>query len=252
MNTMRIERPRRRSSLLPLTCGCLAGLAILGVVVVIAGVLLLPQIAVRMAGLTPQGDTDQVFVATPLPTVQIENATEPAQVTVNLGEFGQQTFSNDSPQLYSFTVGSSVGGNPMAVATFTEQGLNDLCRQRSTICSASSTDARFRNARIDLRSGGAVVYADVSIAQLGGIQQTVGVVLRWDASARRAVFVGIDYAGSLYSTPPQGLGDMSDTISEIEQRTNELIQQLSVDAGGGVYTLSDVRVDDTSLTLILR
>lgn len=250
MDTRRIERQRRRrSSLLPLTCGCLAGMAILGAVVVVAALFFLPQIAARVAGFTPEGDTDQVFNVTPLPTIYVQNPSQPAQVTVNMGEYGQQTFNNDSPQLYNFTLGSSVSGESLAVAAFTEAGLNELCRQRSTICSPNSNDPRLRNARIDLRPGGAVVYADVSIPQLGGIEQTAGVVLRWDAAARRAVFAGVDLNGTLYGSPPQGLGD---TINEIEQRTNDLIQQLSVDAGGGVYSLSEVRVDDTSLTLILR
>ncbi len=250
MNQTQIERPRRRSSLLPLTCGCVAVVGIFGAVVLVALLFFLPQIGARLAGMVPEGDTAQVFIATPLPTIQLQNPTEPAQVTVNLGDnYSPQTFSNDNPQLYNFTVGSSATGESLAVASFTEAGLNDLCRQRTTICSPNSTDPRFRNGRIDLRPGGAVVYADVAIPQLGGFEQTVGIVLRWDAAARRAVAVGIDYGGTLYSPSQQAL---SDTVNQIEQQANDLIQQLSVSASGGVYTLSEVRADDTTLTLILR
>ncbi len=249
MNQTQIVRPRRRSSLLPLTCGCLGGVALLSAVVIVALLFFLPQIGARLAGMVPEGDTAQVFVATPQPTIQLQNPTVPAQVTVNLGDYGPQTFSNDNPQLYNFTMGSSTIGESLAVASFTEAGLNDLCRQRTTICSADSTDPRFRNARIDLRPGGAVVYADVSIPQLGGFEQTVGIVLRWDATARRVVAAGIDYGGTLYSPSQQAL---SDTVSQVEQMANNLVQQLSVSAGGGVYTLAEARADDSTLTLILR
>ncbi len=249
MNQTRIERPRRRSSLLPLTCGCVAGVALLGAVAVVALLFFLPQIGARLAGMVPEGDTEQVFIATPQPTVQLQNPTEPAQVTVNLGDYAPQSFNNDNPQLYSFSTGSGAGGESLAVASFTEAGLNDLCRQRVTICSANSTDPRFRNGRIDLRSGGAVIYADVTIPQLGGFEQTVGIVLRWDAAARRVVAAGIDYGGTLYNPSQQAL---SDTVNQIEQQANDLVQQLSVSAGGGVYTLSEVSVDDMTLTLILR
>ncbi len=249
MDQTQIVRPRRRSSLLPLTCGCLSVFALLSAVLVVALLFFLPQIGARLAGMVPEGDTAQVFVATPQPTVQLQDPTEPAQVTVNLGDYSPQTFNNDNPQLYSFTTGASTTGEALAVATFTEAGLNDLCRQRTTICSANSSDPRFRNGRIDLRPGGAVVYADVAIPQLGGFEQTVGIVLRWDAAARRVVAAGIDYGGTLYSPSQQAF---SDIVSQIEQSANNVIQQLSVSAGNSVYTLAEVRTDDTTLTLILR
>ncbi len=250
MNTMRIERPeRRRSSLLPLACGCLATFAILFAIVLVGGVLLLPRIISSMTGLTPQGDTQQVFAeVTPLPTLILQNPTEVPQVTVDLGSFGQETLDND-PQLYNFTVGTGSGGEPAAVATFTEAGLMDLCQQRSTICSANSSDPRFRNARIDLRPGGAVIYVDTTLPQLGNVPLPVGVVLRWDVPTRRVVFSGVDIGGQLYTSPPQSFAD---TITSIEQQMNDLIQQVAVQVGGGRYSVSEVSVDDTTLTLILR
>lgn len=253
MDTMRFEQPRRqrRSSLLPLTCGCLATFGILLAVVLVGGVLLLPQIISSVTGLTPRGETAQVFAAvTPQPTIVLQNTAEPAVVTVDLGSYGgQQTLSNNTPQLYDFTVGTGASGEPLATASFTEAGLMDLCRQRSTVCSATSSDSRFRNARIDLRPGGAIVYLDATLPQLGNIPFAVGVVLRWDAPTRRVVVTGVDIGGTLYTPDQQSLSDL---VTTMQNQMNELVQQVSVDVSGGRYHVADVSIDDSSLTLVLR
>jgi hypothetical protein len=242
-------RRRRRSSLLPLACGCLATFAILFGIVVVAGIFFLPNIISSLTGLTPKGNTAQVFEeVTPQPTLVLQNPTEVPQVTVDLGRFGQQTLDTN-PDLYNFTVGTGGGGQPSAVASFTEAGLMDLCHQRSTFCGPNSSDPRFRNARIDLRPGGAVIYVDTTLPQLGNVPISAGVVLRWDAPSRRAVFAGVDIGGSLYTSPPQSLAD---AIASVESQMNDLIQQVAVQAGGGRYSVSEVIVDDTTLTLILR
>jgi hypothetical protein len=240
---------RRRSSALPLACGCLATFAILFIVVLVAGFLFLPQIIGAITGLTPRGETAAVFAqVTPPPTVELQNPTALPQITVDLGQYGQETL-NTNPQLYNFTLGTGAGGQQVAVARFTESGLMDLCHQRSTICSPNSSDPRFRNARIDLRPGGAVIYLDTTLPQLGNVPLPAGVVLRWDAPSRRVVFTGVDIAGQLYTTPPQSLNDL---VTTVETQMNDLVQQLAVEMGGGVYSVSEVSIDDTNLTVILR
>lgn len=240
---------RRRSSLLPLTCGCLATFGFLIVITVVAGIVFLPQIISGVTGLTPQGSTselfDQVIVQ---PTPALQNASDPGQVTVDLGGYGQQTISS-SPQLYDFTLGTGAGGEQVVTAAFTEAGLMQICQQRSTICSPNSTDPRFRNARIDLRPSGAIVYLDTTLPELGSVALPAGVVLRWDAPARRVRVAGVDIGGTLYTTPPEALGE---TVGLIEQQMNDLIQQVAVQAGGGRYTLSDVIIDNNNLTVVMR
>ena len=250
MDTMRINPVRRRrASWLPLACGCLAAVGIVTVIVLVGGFLLLPQIIGRITGLTPQGKTEAIFAqVTPEPTVVLQNPTALPQITVDLGSFGQQTLNSD-PQLYHFTVGTGANGQPTTTANFTEAGLMQLCYQRSTVCGPNSTDPRFRNARIDLRPGGAIIYADVTTPQTGNLVFPAGVVVRWDEPSRKVVFTGVDMAGQLYTTPPQNLAD---TISSVEQQMNDLIQQAAVEVGGGHYTVSDVIITDTTATLILR
>lgn len=251
MRTQFIERPgRRRSSLLPLACGCFATFAILLVVVLVAGFAFLPRILSGMVGLTPKGDTAQVFAeVTPQPTLVLENPTDVGRVTVDLGSLGQQTVDTD-PQLYNFTVGTSASsGQQAAVASFTEAGLMEICRQRTTFCGPDSTDPRFRNARIDLRPGGAVVYVDTTLPQLGNVPLPAGVVLRWDAPSRRVVVEGVDIGGQVYTGLQQSLTEL---IALVEGRVNELIQQAAVQTSGGRYGVSEVIIDDTTLTLVLR
>jgi hypothetical protein len=240
---------RRRSSLLPLACGCLATFAILFAVVLVAGIAFLPRILSGVAGLTPVGDTAQVFAeVTPQPTLALQDVTGVAQVTVDLGSLGRETLAND-PQLYNFTVGTSAGGQQTAIVSFTEAGLMEICQQRTTFCGPNSSDPRFRNARIDLRPGGAVVYVDTTLPQFGNIPIPAGVVLRWDAPSRRVVVEGVDIFGQVYTGVQQSLTDL---IALGEGRMNELIQEIAVQTGGGRYGVSEVIVDDTTLTLVLR
>jgi len=249
MDTMRIDRSgRRRTSLLPLACGCLATLGILSAIVLLGGYLFLPQIVGMVTGLKPEGKTEAIFAAvTPQPTIALQNPTALPQITMNLGNYGQQTINAD-PQLYNFSVGTGANGQTTTTAVFTEDGLMQLCFQRSTVCGPNSTDPRFRNARIDLRPGGAIIYADVTLPN-STVTVPAGIVVRWDTPSRKVVFTGIDLAGQLYTSPPQNLAD---TIASVEQQMNDLIQQAAVNIGSGHYTISDVMITDTNATLILR
>jgi hypothetical protein len=252
MNTTRMQPVRRqqRSTLLPVACGCLATFGILLVIVVAGGILLLPQLISSVTGLEAQGETAALFEQTLVqPTPVLQNPTEPQQVTVDLGAFGQQTLNNNDPQLYDFTLGTGMGGEQVFAAGFTEAGLMQICQQRSNICGPNSTDPRFRNARLDLKPGGGIIYIDATLPELGNVPLPAGVVLRWDAPTRRVSVVGVDIGGTLYAPETQALGA---TVREIEQQMNDLIQQLAVEASGGRFTLSDVIVDETNLTVVLR
>lgn len=246
---MRIERQRRKSNWPLIGCGCgalLAGLlAVVGVgaIVIIA---LLPDITLRLNGFAPRGETDSLFAAAAqMPTIEVINPVTPPEVVVDLGAYGSQEIPAATTD-YTVVTGSSDTGAPLAVVRFDETQLMNLCYERSEIC--RDGNPQYQNVRIDLRPGGAVVYADVTVPNIG-IQQTAGVVLRLDASARQFQVAGVDIGGSLYDTPP---GEMSAMVGDIEHTGNDLLNQLSLQAGGSQYTLSEVRVDDSTLTLILR
>lgn len=246
---IRRQPVRRRSTFSVLTCGCLSGLVGLLVIAAVAFVLLmpsLPNIAAQLVGFTARGSTDTLFQATPIPTIALQNAVQPQQFTVDLGQYGEQTLSGDSG-LYDLQVGSDPAGNPAAVVSFSEAGLQELCRQRSAICGPNNP--RYRNAQIDLRPGGAVIYADVAIPELGSIEQRAGVVLRLDASGQRFEFAGVDINGTIYDVPPEQLGA---TAADIGRAGNDILSQLRLDAGGGQYALAQVSINDDTLTVLLR
>jgi hypothetical protein len=246
------HRPRKSSGLRWLGCGCGAALAMLALLtlVVVAVVLPnLPNLLAGIAGMTAQGRTADIFVETPQPAVQLQNASAPAQVTLNLGQYGGvQTLANNSPY-FDLAVGTDPTGAGTAVITFTEAGLNEACRQQVQMCAGA--DPNIRNVRIDLRPGGAVIYGDVSIPTPYGftLDDTVGVVLQTAASRRNFQVVGMDWRGTLYDRPPQ---EFEGTIRELERTANDLVDQLTLDAGAGAMTLSEIVVDDTTLTLVMR
>lgn len=246
---MQIQRQRPRPNRTPMiVCGCLAVMGGVGLVLVVAVILLLPLLpglALQFSGYQPQGNTQQVFAnVPPEQPVVVENAVSPTQAVINLGQYGSQ----ELPQTlnYTLSVGNSANGAPLATVAFTETSLMDQCYQRTDIC--SNTNPQYRNARIDLRPGGGVIYAEIFIQQFG-IWQPVGVVMRLDASQRQFEIAGVDVNGTLYALPPNG---MADQITEIVTMGNQALQAASLEAGGGRYTLTQVQITDTTLTLVMR
>jgi len=248
-----VRRRQGNSGWKLLGCGCLGALGLLIVLAVVGIFFLLPRLpdlAASIVGMTSRGPTDAVFVENqPAPTVELQNTTEPAQVTVNLGSYGgEQTLTTDNPA-YDVTVGSDTTGRETAVVTFTEAGLMDVCRQQNDICSGA--DPRFQNARIDLKPGGAIIYADVSVPSGYGfdVQQTAGVVLQLDGSGRQFVFSGIDLNGNLYTNPP---AELASTVQQFEQTGNDVLNQVSINAGGGTLMLQRAQIDEETLSLVMQ
>jgi hypothetical protein len=231
-------------------CGCiLAG----GFTILLAFTLLyalwpaLTGAAVQLAGVNRLGDTSSLFqnVAVP-PTAVVQNPTSPQQVTVDLGQYGSGTVNLD--QIASDLVtGSSESGQPIARASFTEAQLLAICAQQSMICREGNN--QYRSVALDLRPGGAVVYADVNVGGLAW--QRVGVVFQLDNTRTVLRVAGVDVNGGLYdyNTLPSELGA---SVDEIARLTNDILRRMAVQAGGERYTLSEIIIDDTILTVILR
>ncbi|MEQ9030392.1 MAG: hypothetical protein RLP44_16895, partial [Aggregatilineales bacterium] len=156
--------------------------------------------------------------------------------------------------LYTFNTGTTNTGNTLTTATFTEDGLRQLCFERSTICGGG--DGNYRNAQIDLRPGGAVVYVDVNA---GVFWQRIGIVMRLNTTRTRLSVIGVDIDGITYdpaTLPPFLPADARQAIvnalSEVEIVVNDLITQIVLRSGGETYTIIDLNVDDALLTLIMQ
>ncbi|MDX2162736.1 MAG: hypothetical protein SF162_15560 [bacterium] len=247
MQVQRVSR-QRRSGLPLAACGCLGLLGIVGVAVVVGLVVLLPAlpgIAAQIAGFAPSGSVESAFSAPPPAAPVIQEAQPVEQVTINLGDYGVQVIQNE-PTLYDFTIGTAGGTNAAAV-TFTEAGLLDLCRQRTTLC--ANQNPQIQNVALDLRPNGMVVYADATLPQLGGASQRLGAVLRVDGSGRRLTFVGLDIDGALFVNPP---GELAGLVDQVEAGANDLLNTLTVQASGVPYALVRIIIDDTTATLFLQ
>lgn len=234
--------------------GCFGVLLIFGVIMVVLAVILwprLPNIMASVVGLSEVGRTQDLFAqATPVPAVALENAEVPDQVVVDMGNYGGEQRLTTDNGLYEVVVGSDVSsGADTALVTFDEAGLLAVCQQRSPIC--NNTDSRFQNISFDLQPGGIVIYADANLQQQVGfnLQQRLGLALRLDASRTQFEFAGIDVNGQLYNI---NLPEFADEIARLERDGNALMHDVSVSAGDGQYSLSEVIADDTTLTLVLR
>jgi len=228
-------------------------LAVGGFVLVLALILFLPRlpnIVAQIAGLQSQGETAQVFAnVTPVATVILNNIVTPDAVMVQVGTYGQSTLNNTRPQLYEFTLGQNANGASVLRAEVSEQGVQDLCRQRSPVCAGTSPDLRVRNVQIDLRPGGAIVNADVTLPELGGFSQRVGVVLQWNSGTRRVEVAGIDLNGILYNQVPANLPIRFD---EIEQIANDALTQTIAQINGQQYRLTDLTITENGLSVTLQ
>ncbi|MBA3868093.1 MAG: hypothetical protein H0X30_02980 [Anaerolineae bacterium] len=240
---MRVQPSKRRGVPLGL-CGCLAAVMVVVVVLGITAVVLFlnaPSLALVFAGFKPQGSTSQVFVGqATVPPVQLENPVSPPDAVVNLGSSGPQELPINNVQT------GVINGSAAATVSFTESDLMNLCRQKTTFC--SDTNPQYKNVQIDLQPGGGIIYADVNIPQIGSTQR-IGVALRLDASHRQFEVMGVDVGGTLYGLPS---GDLGQRVTDVATKANELLQAASLQAGGGVYNLSDIRIDANSITFVMQ
>lgn len=249
---MQIERYRPGQGIQrqPTATGCLILIAVLVLVVFFMGFVLFPHLpgfALLVAGFEPVGEVDTVFNEAPtaIPMTELQNITAPDQIMVDVGSLGMQQFDGSSTA-YTVEIGMATdsGAAETMHVTIDEDGLLQLCNQYSDIC--GTTNSLVRNARFDLRPGGAVVNAEVFTEQVGW--QAVGIVIQLDETDRVDV-VGVDIGGTLYALPDGQIGDMA---AEIEQRANQALREATVQAGGGSFRLSDIIIDDRVLTLILN
>jgi hypothetical protein len=203
----------------------------------------LPGLAAQTAGMSAAGSLDGAFAVPPIPPPVLTNATQPDAITVMLADYGSQTIVPQAVPL-TVAVGTTDDGGQAVSVSISERDLLALCQQRSDLC---ALDPRFQNPTVDLRPGGAVIYGDVTLAALGGLQQRIGIATRLEGN--RLNMIGVDIGGTLYTNPPT---QFAESINNLEQLGTELLQRLSLQADGQTFTLNAVHIDETMVTLILR
>lgn len=228
--------------------GCGAALFGLCAAVTLLTLLILPNaqgVALQVAGFRSAGDTRRVFEDQVIrPTPVLEQLAAADQITVNVPQIGERTFMLDNASLQAAVGLDSETARTVLQAQSDEEGLLMLCQQISVVCS-SGTD-QLRAVRFDLRPNGLIVNAEVLIPTLN-TWQPLGVVFQ--QTGQRLGVVGVDVGGALYTNPPAPYDAL---VGQAETLVNDVLSQLSASVGGNTYALSDVYIDDQTLTLFLR
>jgi len=249
---MQIERyrPGRSVSQKPSRFSCLVLIIVIitvGVFLVLVLIPRLPGVALQVAGFQPVGEVDTVFESAPtaIPTQSLENIAAPNQITVDAGSLGTQQLDGNSTA-YTIEIGAIADSGAAEVmrVTLDEAGLLQLCNQYGDVC--GTTHSLIRNARFDLRTGGAVINAELFTQQIGW--QAVGIVVQLNTTNQIEI-AGMDIDGTLYALPE---GQIGDTAVEIEQVANRALREATVQAQGSIFRLSEIIVDDSTVTLILQ
>jgi len=237
---MRIQRQTRRSNWPLFGCfimvaGCAMTLVVLALLILPA----LPEIALRVAGFDRRGTVDTIFQPDASPPDLNNLTTVSGPAVLELGPYGSVAVSQ-----YNLMTGTDGQGASVARLTLDEASMTTLCNEYTDVCSTGNS--QLRNARIDLRPGGAIIYADMYVPQIA-TWQNLGAVVQVDGN--QATVVGIDVNGTLYSSAENAVGGL---IMDLEHIANNILTQVALNAAGSRYTLDTIYVNDQELTLILR
>jgi hypothetical protein len=247
----------------------LPGCALLAVVIVVVLIATVPAaLALRLAGFRSQGITADVlgqWGAAAGPTITWSpgedegfaqadpagggqdnsgDSTDPdgpqalEAVTVDLWYLAQpQTLTFDQVGAERLERGKTESGETAYYIEFDEDSANahlmewfgDYIEQQS----------RLRDPWIDLKPGGAVVYADVDL-EIGW--QRVGAVLMVDGTGQQIQVVGVDVDGRLYSTPPGG--QIAELAKRVESEANRALRELAFLDPAGQLAIQKISVTE--------
>ncbi len=136
--------------------------------------------------------------------------------------------------------GRTTGGQVAYFIEFDEAGLNQYLNYWFGAWAKQNT--HLRNAYMDLKPGGVIVYGEVD---LGTRWQRAGAVFSLDESGRQFVFAGVDMAGELLAAPPYG--PLTEGIKALTENGNRALRELRfIDPEGDLYIQQIVLSDNTA------
>jgi hypothetical protein len=106
-------------------------------------------------------------------------------------------------------------------------------------------EKRVRAVSLDLKPGGAIVYAEVDL-EVGW--QRVGAVFMLDASGRQLILAGVDMDGRLYSTPPDG--QIASLVARLESESNRALRELTFVDPAGRLTIQSISLDEDRVQIL--
>lgn len=201
----------------------------------------IPTIGLRLAGFESiQPNTIQT---TPETIPVIQNAQTATTTTLSASGFGSQILPASSA--YTVQTGTAEDGSTIAQITLSESGIGTLCTQYTDVCSESSNT--LRNTTFDLATGTATISGEAYIASLNTWQPISALVSLTPNNRIRVE--GVNINGALFAVPNNDIGQR---IRDIETTTNQALAQLSLQADGGSFNLSDIAVLESQLVATFR
>ena len=217
-------------------------------VVVILGIQFLPDIALRALGFTPQ-ENGNIIEATPESTpkdfesILINNPTTPEQLHIYAeGEMDVVLLSAESSAT-AIDFGTDSDGNPIGRIEYQETDTEELCRIVFKGCRSD----QFTIAGIDFQPNGLLLDAQIQVSIL---QQEVGAMLTLMNEPLGFDAMGIILAGVSYSIPEDG--PIRGLLDEFTARGDAILADMRFDVDETLYCLSEIRIADETLELIVR
>lgn len=241
---MRIERYQSRNT--RGFSGCSCGLITIGGGVILAIMLMLiipaiPALGLRLAGFQPIELTTDPSTPEPIPVVN--SAQNASQVVLSAGSYGQQAINASSA--YTLQIGTDNNNQDIAQITTTENGILTTCGQYTDVC--TTTGDKFRNMSVNLQNNRATVSGDTFISSLN-TWQSVSVIVSITAD-NTITIDGVDVNGTLFGIPD---GELGQQLRDIQATANQALNQLTLQASGEIYNLSDITITETQLVATFR
>lgn len=139
--------------------------------------------------------------------------------------------------------GVNENGDLAYYIAFNQEGINTYLNY--WFSDAIQSEARIKDAWLDLRPGGAVLYADVDL-EVGW--QRAGAVFMLDSSGTQLILAGVDIAGQLYSTPPEGR--IADLAGQLEIEVNKALSSLTFIDTAGELTIQTIQISDDEVQVL--
>ncbi len=250
------------------------GCAVLLVVLLIFMLSAPAALALRLAGFRSEGKLDGYLAAqavTPRPTILWQHALATptplatpgmaGSIAPNVGSgqalsvplesvkvsiwFLPQPYTFYPEQIYATRLerGKLETGRTAYFIQFDEQGINSYLSH--WFGAYVEREARLRNPWLDLKAGGAVLYADVNL-EVGW--QRVGAVFMLDASGRQLMLAGVEMNGRLYSTPPDG--QIAVLAAQLEGQANRALRELIFVDPAGSLTIQAISLGENSAQVL--
>lgn len=200
--------------------------------------------AAAMLTLTPPSGNSAPELVDPPPAGESSLPSRLDAVTVDIWFLSQpRTFPASEVFAERLERGMTAGGQLAYYLEFTEQGVNSYMNHWFGVYLENQD--RIKNAWLDLRPDGAVIYADLNL-ELGW--KRVGAVFMLDASGRQLTLIGVDIDGRLYSSPPSG--PVAELTDQLETQGNRALRELAFLDPAGRLTIQELGIKQDRIQIL--